>query len=98
MNDDLLQKMLNEIDETVSDAGFTQAVLQGLPQVRHPRRRMGLLIVAYLLGCAVVVALFPMERAGAVVLLVLSTPWLTAICTLTFSLLSWLLGRSLVAR
>jgi hypothetical protein len=97
MKDNELQNMLNEIDEPIGDAGFTEAVLQGLPRVRQARRRMDLLIVAYLLGCAVVAALFPMERAVAAVVLVLSTPWLIGACTLTLSLLSWLLARRRVS-
>jgi hypothetical protein len=97
MNDDELQNMLNEIDEPVSDAGFSESVLRRLPRVRQARRRLDLLIVAYLLGCAVVAALFPMERAVAAVVLLLSTPWLIGACTLTLSLLSWLLARSRVS-
>lgn len=93
MNDDDLQNLLNEIDQPIGDAGFTEAVLQGLPRVRQPRSRMDLLIVAYLLGCAVVAAMFPLGRAGAAFVLLLSTPWLIAVCTLTLSLLSWLLAR-----
>ena len=97
MNDEQLTNMLRELDEPFADNGFTDYVMTRLPARSFMCWRVPLFASAYLLGCALVLALFPLSALAGLAAQLVAAPELVIAVVGGLSPLSWLIARELVS-
>ena len=98
MNDDRLIKLLQTLEESIPEQGFTESVLARLPKKQAVRWRIPLFGSAYLLAGALVLALFPFDHLSGIAPLLMTAPWLAVAIAAAIVGSSWILGQEFIGQ